>query len=65
MLNDRDERIIQQLHIIALMLGRSRKQADTHPVMSKRYSERTIQLIKELMEFVEPTGRVDATKHSA
>ena len=58
MLSNRDEHIIQQLHIISLILGRSRKQVTSHPVMSRRYAERAGQLVKELMEYVEPTGRV-------
>jgi len=58
MLSDREEHIIQQLHIIALMLDRSCRHAGSHPIMSRRYAERTVTLIGELMEFVEPTGRI-------
>lgn len=57
MLSDQDEHIIQQLHIISLLLSRSRKQVDSNRVMSKKYSEQAGKLIGELMEYIEPTGR--------
>jgi len=53
MTNDRDERILNTIHVAALLIGRARKHVDMrNHVMAQKYLDRSKDIMDSLMSFI-------------
>jgi len=55
---DRDEKIINKLEVIGILIQRGLKHSIAHPKMSTRYFSESLSQVRELMKFIAPEGRI-------
>ena len=59
MLDDRNEKILNQLHIVALMIGRAQKHVNMrNHIMAQKYLQDTKDFIGEMMAEIRQKGEV-------
>lgn len=57
MITPKEEKVLNKLHIIGLMVGKGLKSQGVYPNMAKKYLTEAINEINKLMAFIEPAGR--------
>jgi len=54
---ERDEKILNKLEVIGMLIQRGLKHWISHPKMSARYFTEALTNVRDLMKFIAPEGR--------